>query len=516
MRKFLIPFALVVLVSAAFGDVPEVPRWQPHDFEFKSTKTFANPFKVDFAAAVKGPDGREFTTLGFYDGQGVWKIRVAADVEGKWTLTTRSDEPTLNAVDASFICVPNPNGNVHGALRIDADHPHHFIYEDGTRYFLAGYECDWLWALDMDDASLGRLNLFLDKLADYRFNHIILNAYAHDCGWRKGKTEADDFGPSPMYAWEGKNDNPDHSRLNLPYWKHYDRVIGAMYERGIVAHIMIKVYNKMVRWPAKGSADDDMFFKWMVARYAAYPNVVWDFSKEAHNEKDLEYKLSRFRLIRSADPYRRLVTNHDDDAAYNSGAYDELLNFRSDQQHKNWREMILQQRRQNSWPVVNVEFGYEWGLKGEDDKTYRVVQSPEEVCRRAWEICMAGGAIVYYYTFTAWDVIHPEDTPTGYSYFRNLHDFFAGTKYWLMQPEDIVSEGYCLANPGDEYIVFLNEAKPFAINLEGLKKPVIARWFHPYDGRTIELGPLTDGTGELKPPTEWGQIPVALHIGARP
>ena len=32
--------------------------------------------------------------------------------------------------------------------------------------------------------------------------------------------------------------------LNLPFWQHYDRVIQAMWERGLEAHIMIKVYNK--------------------------------------------------------------------------------------------------------------------------------------------------------------------------------------------------------------------------------------------------------------------------------
>jgi hypothetical protein len=252
----------------------------------------------------------------------------------------------------------------------------------------------------------------------------------------------------------------------------------------------------------------------MMARYGAYPNVVWDFSKEAHNEKDLEYKLSRFRLIRSVDPYHRLITNHDDNAAYDSGAYNELLGFRSDQQHGNWRRTILQQRQQNAWPIVNVEFGYEWGLGGKDDKTYGVVQSPEEVCRRAWEICMAGGAVVHYYTNTAWDVIHPREVPVGYAYFRNLHAFFAGTQYWLMQPQDIVSEGYCLANPGHEYIVFLNTAKPFTLKLKNVGKTLGAEWFHPYTGQTAPLGELNQASAQLVPPPAWGDGPVVLHARA--
>ena len=70
----------------------------------------------------------------------------------------------------------------------------------------------------------------------------------------------------------------------------------------MIAHMLIKVYNKMVNWPARGSAEDDQFFRWLIARYAAYPNLVWDFSKEAHNEKDLAYKQGRLRFLQGERP----------------------------------------------------------------------------------------------------------------------------------------------------------------------------------------------------------------------
>lgn len=87
-----------------------------------------------------------------------------------------------------------------------SNHPYHFVFEDGSRYLMMGYECDWLWALDMKDPNLPTLNPFLDKLAKHGFNLIILNAYAHDTSWCKGKTDADDYGPPPMYAWTGSTD----------------------------------------------------------------------------------------------------------------------------------------------------------------------------------------------------------------------------------------------------------------------------------------------------------------------
>jgi hypothetical protein len=241
---------------------------------------------------------------------------------------------------------------------------------------------------------------------------------------------------------------------------------------------MIKVYNKRVNWPAKGSAEDDLYFRWLIARYAAYANVNWDFSKEANNEKDLAYKLGRLRFLRQNDPYHRLLTVHDDRKTYDDAAYNELLDYRSDQQHSKWQATALEHRRQRNWPVVNVEFGYEHGPGGLSDATYEVVQAPEEVCRRAWEICLAGGYTAYYYTYTAWDVLRPQDTPPGYAYFRHLRDFFVGTSYWRMEPhDDLVSDGYCLAEPGREYVVFLNHFTSFSLKLDGLPAPLQSEWY---------------------------------------
>jgi hypothetical protein len=510
---------LALLVSLAVpaagaADGVRVPRWQPHDFEFAGPEQAAHPFAVAFSATATGPGGAKLTLPGFYDGDGKWKVRVAPPAEGAWSLVTHSTEPGLDGRPAAFVCVPNPNPKVHGALRVDPNHPRHFVFEDGTRFFLTGYECDWLWALDTADPGLKTINPFLDRLAAHGFNYLLLNAYAHDTKWRPGKTGADDYGPPPAYAWAGRNDAPDHSRFNLAYWRHFDRVLDALHRRGLVAHLMIKVYNKQVRWPAPGSADDDRYFRWLVARYAAYPNVVWDFSKEAHNEKDLDYKLGRLRFLRATDPYRRLLTVHDDNAAYDAGKYDGLLDFRADQQHSQWGAFIARQRQQRLWPVVNIELGYEHGPKGPADKTYGQAQTPEEVCRRAWEVCLAGGYAVYYYTYTAWDVIRPEDVPPGYDYFRRLRDFFDRTGYWLMEPaNERVSAGWCLANPGQEYVVFLNNARPFTLRLEG---PLKAEWYQPLTGQRVPAGTVPGGTARLQPPAAWGDGPVALHVGARP
>jgi len=491
--------------------LPNIPKWQPHDFAFKSTASHKNPFEVRFAAAVKGPDGVEFDTLGFFDGGKTWKIRLAPWREGEWLLLTHSNDPPLDGHRVRFVCVPNDDPHAHGGLRVDEEHPHHFVFEDGSRYFLLGYECDWLWALDIARDRPRALDRFLDKLASFGFNHVLMNSYAHDCPWRRGRTAPDDYGPPPRYPWRGTNSRPDHSRFNLAYWRHYDRVVAAMARRGIVAHIFVKVYNKMVNWPERRSVLEGRFFRWLVARYAPFPNVVWDFSKEGQKEPDLGYKRHCLRTIRATDPYHRLLTVHDDDAAYNSNAYDGLVDFRTDQQHDDWHTVALRQRLLHSWPILNAEFGYEHGPGGPDDKTYGVVQSPEELARRAWEIAMAGAYTAYYYTYTAWDVIRPDDTPPGYSYFELLREFFEGTRYWELEPsDDLVDYGHCLARRGDEYVVWVPEAREFRLDLSQAEGRFVAEWFRPLGG-TRRKTTITGGARlQLRPP--WKRQPVALHL----
>ena len=507
---------MALTVAAAAADNPAIPLWQPHDFIFPAKASPTNPFLVEISATVTGPDGKTFDLPGFYADNDSWTIRVSPTAEGQWSLVTKSKLPELDGKTTAFTGVKNPNPKIHGVLEVDSEHPHHFIFADGTRFFMQGYEYDWLWALDQEKNGVPTMEKTLDLIGRHGFNYVIVNSYAYDTGWRKGKTGPDDYGPSLFYPWAGSNAAPDQSRLNLAYWNHYDLMMDALLARGIQEHMFIKVYNKQVKWPARSSANEKLFFRWLVARYAAYPNLIWDFSKEAHNEKDLDYKQACLKYIHVTDPYHHLMTVHDDDKANDSGAYDGLTDFRADQNHSKWHETILRQRERRAWPVANVEFGYEQGPKGTNDFTYRVVQPPEEVLHRAWEIAMAGGYTAYYYTYTAWDVIHPLEVPPGYAYFSHFGDFWRSTDYWLLQPADqLVSTGWCLANLGKEYVTYQKIPAPFTLDISRAAAPLPAEWFNPYTGKTTSAGVLGNGTASVTPPANWGNIPIVLHLKAK-
>lgn len=484
--------------GAAQG-VRKVEQYRPTDLRFRAEGVAGNPFMVDFSAEFVGPAGQTLKVMGFYDGDSTWVIRFAAPTVGTWTYRTASNVPLLNGKTGKVEVVANTSPVVHGRLRVDRQHPHHFVFEDGTRYFLLGFECDWLWALDANDPSLPNLRRFVDLLAERGFNHIVMNIYAHDTPWAKGNTNKWDYGPPPIYPWEGSNDKPDFSRLNLAFWKHYDRVVDYLFQKGLIAHLMLRVYNKMVKWPPNGSPEDDLYYRYVVARYAAYPNVIWDFSKEAQNERDAKYKLAVISKIKEWDPFDNLVTVHDDNPNYDNGNY-KVCDFRSDQQHSTWGKTILAQRAAHKWPILNIEYGYERGV--EKLPTYGVSQDWKEVLKRTWEIYCAGGYATYYYSNTAWDLIKWQPEPPGWKRYRILRDFFETTRWWAAEPhQESVLDGraWCLASPGSEYIVFVPDGGPVKLRLAAGKRYSITG-LDPFTGDKTSLGKVEGGDRAIELP----------------
>jgi hypothetical protein len=373
-------------------------------------------------------------------------------------------------------------------LLVDPFHPYHFVYEDGARPFVLGYEANWLWALGFLPDGEAQLGRFCERIASYGYNHVFVNAYAHDTRWAPGKSHPEDYGPPPAYAWEGTNEAPDHLRLNVAYWRTFDVMADALFRCGLTLHLYLKVYNKLVNWPARRSLADDLFFKYVVARYQGYSNVVWDFSKESYNEREKAYVANRLSLIKAYDGYGRLVTAHDDWALEYDPRTAGLTDFVTDQKHDNLASRVVDLRRARACPVINEEFAYECGPGGVEDLSYhpRARHTPEEHVLRSWEVVAGGGYPGYYYLYTAWDVVRPDDLPPGYALHRRLVDFMRETDWWALEPQpEIVerSSARCLAAPGREYLIVstAEQERPVATfpGLVGSAATLRADWLQP-------------------------------------
>src|SRR4029450_916005 len=89
-----------------------------------------NPFGDGELSAEFRCESSSWTVGGFYDGNGVYRLRALAEEEGVWQFVTTSTAPALDGVRGEFTVGPATPGG-RGPVRVDG---FHFRYADGTRY----------------------------------------------------------------------------------------------------------------------------------------------------------------------------------------------------------------------------------------------------------------------------------------------------------------------------------------------------------------------------------------------
>ncbi|MFD1908880.1 DUF5060 domain-containing protein [Paenibacillus rhizoplanae] len=106
-----------------------------------------NPFTEVALQAEFSMGERSVLVLGFYDGDGVYRIRFMPEHQGKWTFRTSSNEPALHELEGELECTAAAVGN-HGPVRVR--NTFHFAYADGTPYLPVGTTC-YAWTHQGDE-----------------------------------------------------------------------------------------------------------------------------------------------------------------------------------------------------------------------------------------------------------------------------------------------------------------------------------------------------------------------------
>ena len=109
---------LVVILFSTYSLFAEVnsEKWKVFEITI-NVSTVGNPFKDVKLSGQFIIDKDTITVPGFFDGDGVFKIRFMPRAEGKWGYVTISNYKKLNNKKGSFICTP-PSGNNHGPVAV--------------------------------------------------------------------------------------------------------------------------------------------------------------------------------------------------------------------------------------------------------------------------------------------------------------------------------------------------------------------------------------------------------------
>jgi hypothetical protein len=112
-------WAALLTGPTAEGDASgngRIERWDIFEISLAGPSS-GNPF-VDVHLGARFSQGdRVFTPEGFYDGDGVYRIRFMPDAQGPWTYVTESNCKELDGKRGEFTCIAAGPGN-HGPVGI--------------------------------------------------------------------------------------------------------------------------------------------------------------------------------------------------------------------------------------------------------------------------------------------------------------------------------------------------------------------------------------------------------------
>ena len=523
----LLLFAVTVFVSPAIAvekavhkadQILHAHRWDVTDISFPVDEVPDNATTLDFSATFSQPDGKQMTAPGFFNGGKEFVVRFTPPAAGKWEYVTSCSLSVLDGARGGLDVASAREGR-RGGIVIDSKDETRFRYENGDTYYPIAFESDWLFALDAENADgIPNTRQLVDSLAENGFNQIVMNVFAYDVKWAKDKKllAKYDYGSPDVFPFGGDNGKPDYSQLNIEYFQRLDRVVEYLDQKGIAAHLMIYVWNKRVNWPDANSEADNRYFDYVVRRYQAYPNLVWDISKEAlgYGHTDVNYISERIERLRRLDNYKRLVTVHD--YGY-CRKFKDNVDFVSVQLWLSELYGVMRNVCENipGKPILNIEHG------GYERSPYVVFTgnytSPEVCLERAYQCVFAGTYPTHYWQGAAWNVVipdikalEPKDRPR-LEYYRHMRSLIEKHELGgLTAGEKKSNAGFCLHNDDDLFVYYVpKECDFFGVRMPKEKRgqTMVGMWFNPFDG--------TYSGQERKKITQWPAFEIPKRDGFR-
>ena len=297
---------LVALAWPAGATEASVEQWGVFDVSFFGS-TNGNPFVDVQLSASFSCITSTVEVAGFYDGNGNYRVRFMPDKQGQWHYTTHSNRPELDGKTGEFTVTAPAVAN-HGPVHVA--NTYHFAYGDGTPFRPLG-TTSYNWAHMVDALE----EQTLTSLAAAPFNKIRMCILPKHNPESANELALYPFAGTPPKAW-------DFSRIDPQFFRHLEKRVGDLRDRGIEADlILFDPYDKgrwgFDRMPAEV---DDRYVRYLVSRLAAYRNVWWSLSNEydfnkQKKESDWDHL---FHVLQDADPYDRMRSIHNGFLIYNN------------------------------------------------------------------------------------------------------------------------------------------------------------------------------------------------------
>ena len=368
----------------------QVEKWGIFEVSMPG-KSEGNPF-TDYEITGTFTSKNESKTVdGFYDGDGTWRVRFMPAFEEPYTFTVQGS--FSEEVYSGTFTVTAPTEGNHGPVRVSRQF--HFVYEDGKPYYSIGTTC-YVWELQSEELQAQTL----ETLKNSAFNKIRFCVFPKHYDYNLTEPLSYPYEGTPMdssvltkenfwnYSGCPEGNDFDYKRFNVKHFQHVEKCIGQLMELGIQADlIMLHPYD---RWgfSMMDAECDDLYWKYAIARFAAYRNVWWSLANE--------YDLMNAKTTADWERYAKIICEKD---VYNHlrgihiciPFYDHTrpwITHCSIQRQDLYKssELVNEWRERFRKPIVLDEIAYEGNIQHGWGNI-----SGQEMTRRFWEAFVRGG-----------------------------------------------------------------------------------------------------------------------------
>lgn len=465
-----------------------VEKWGRLDIAISNDRNYANPYKdVQLDVVCTGPDGKELSFCGFYDGGKIWRFRFMPSVAGSWKYRAVFSDGA-QGVNGGFSVV---NSNLPGLLIANRTNPLWFSgtekqllvrgFHVGDRFFASN------WPNEKREA-------FLDWVTDHKYNFLTIASHYLN---RQEKGRGND--------WE----TPKLWPLDAAEYRKMEKILDELAERQIYVYPFAGFFGKSSNYPVD-PAEQEQYIRYTLARIGCFWNVVFNVAGPEPNLKDgwlLSGDVRRLgKLIKDNDIYNHLLTVH------NAGGDDpykdsDWTSFGTLQGPKTLDRQVLSNGLLKNHNAAKPLLAQETLWPG---NVYHPAYSDDDLRKNAFVIQMSATAFVYgdfngeSSTGFSGTMELSDCLPRRHEIAGAVWDFFQTLPYYNMKPrQDLVSAGYCLAWPNNLYLVYLENGG--AVNVNTGKGEYAVTWINARNTGQQTNGGITSDRKDLNAPdnSDW-------------
>ena len=489
MKKFIFPLFIALLFMACNQpkELTKIEQWEVFEIEL-SGPTEGTPFiDVELNATFKLNE-KSVKVPGFYDGNGIFRIRFSPDEVGDWTYQTSSNIEALSGKKGSFECV-TATGKNHGPLQIV--NSFYLEYADKTPFYSIGTT-----AYQWTSVKQSIQEKTLETLVSAFFNKIRMCVFPK---WYKYGNDTEPW----LYPFKRNGDQNDFTQPNYEFFQNFDLRVKQLRDMGIQADVILfHPYDKNWGYYLMGDEMNEKYVQYMIARISAYRNVWWSLANEwdIPEIKDTVKWESIGTLLQKEDAYNHLRGIHNwygsEDHFYDHT--EPWVTHVSTQTHQFFN--AIKWRNQYQKPLLFDEMRYE----GDVASSWGSLTA-QQMASYFWMAGLSGGYPTHGDTFNN-DSDTTEvrwwakggtlmgESPERIAFFKSIMEQAPVTEMTPKlidngDPENLDNNIYLFSKPGEFYLAYVaNPRETIQIELPGnqeYKLEIIDTWNKKITEQTI-------------------------------